>query len=95
MEDLEWFLDVAIVCGDEYLDYHVCQYALVAAAVVDAILNKPDWELLTDVQYENDDEYLILFIELKETREEAEKSREKAVKALGLAVKADSELREL
>ena len=45
--------------------------------------------------YENDDEYLILFIELKETREEAEKSREKAVKALGLAVKADSELREL
>ena len=90
--DLEGYLDEAIMAEDEYLEFDVCQYALTAAAIVDAAVNGIDWELLTE-----DGKELSEFAEIVASAADQGVSylQEKAQKVIDLAIKEDSELREL
>lgn len=90
--DLEGYLDEAIMAEDEYLEYEVCQYALTAAAIVDAALNGIDWALLTEGGKEQSE-----FAEIIASAAEQGVGdlQEKAGKVIDLAIKEDSELREL
>lgn len=62
---LEAYLDSALAEADDYLEYDTCVYGLVAAALVDAVQNGVDWNLLTDVLTEKDNEYVRLLQELE------------------------------
>lgn len=90
--DLAGYLDEAIMSEDEYLEYDICQYALAAAAIVDAALNGIDWALLTEDGKEQAE-----FAEIVANAVEQGVSdlQDKAGKAIDLAMKEDSELREL
>lgn len=94
LEDLAHFLDEAIAHENDFLDYDECQYALTAAAIIDAIINGVDWTLLTpDGKFDEDDDYVGLLKSLKGTDVTA--LRERAIKVIELATKEESELREL
>ncbi|MCI8408515.1 MAG: DUF4259 domain-containing protein [Lachnospiraceae bacterium] len=92
LADLEGYLDEAIMAEYEYLEYDVCQYALTAAAIVDAALNGIDWALLTENGKEQPE-----FTEIIASAAEQGVGglQEKAAKVIDLAIKEDSELREL
>ncbi len=90
VEALERFLDEAIEC-DDYLDYDVCEYALAAAAIVDAALNGVDWSLLTDA---SDDEGVEKLLD-KLSADDVSYLREKALQAVELVQGENSEVREL
>lgn len=90
--DLEGYLDEAIMAEDEYLEYDICQYALTAAAIIDAALNGIDWALLTqDGKEQPEFEEIIA----NAAQEGVGDLQEKASKVIDLAMKEDSELREL
>lgn len=90
--DLAGYLDEAIMSEDEYLEYDICQYALTAAAIVDAAINGIDWALLTEDGKEQAE-----FAEIIANAVEQDVSdlQDKAGKVIDLAMKEDSELREL
>lgn len=90
--DLEGYLDEAIMAKDEYLEYDICQYALTAAAIIDAALNGIDWALLTQAGKEQPEFEEII---ANASREGVGDLQEKAGKVIDLAMKEDSELREL
>lgn len=90
--DLEGYLDEAIMAEDEYLEYEVCQYALTAAAIVDAALNGIDWALLTEDGKEQS-EFAEIIVSV--AQEGVSDLQEKAGRVIDLAIKEDSELREL
>lgn len=90
--DLEGYLDEAIMTEREYLDYDVCQYALTAAAIVDAALNGIDWALLTEDGKEHTE---FADITAKAANQDIGDLQDKARKVMDIAVKEDSELREL
>lgn len=90
--DLEGYLDEAIMSEDEYLEYEVCQYALTAAAIVDAALNGMDWSLLTENGKEQS-EFAEIIVSAAD--QGVDDLQEKAGRVIDLAMKKDSELREL
>lgn len=91
--DLEHFLDAAIALEEDYLEFDECQYGLVAASIVDSVLNGVDWSLLTDMIFDDDSDYALLLQKAKNNNLDV--LRNKAITVIQLASKEDSELREL
>lgn len=90
--DLEGYMDEAILAEDEYLEYEICQYALTAAGIVDAAINGTDWELLTE-NGEEQEEFQTVIANAAE--QGVTNLKKKAAKVIEVALKEDSELREL
>lgn len=90
LADIERFLDEAISCGG-YIDADVGEYALAAAAVVNAKCSGIDITVLDNDDRGEDDEYLTFIRELSDCGA----LREKACKAVALVLSEESELREL
>lgn len=93
LEDIEKYLDNVIGLEEEYIDYDECQYGLTAASIVDAVQNGIDWSLLSDTEYDEENEYIHLLQELKEF--DVRGFLPKAIKVIELVEGEDSELREL
>lgn len=94
-ETLQEFLDEAIGLEDDYLESDVAGYALAAAATIDSVINGPAWDILTDMENVEDTEYAGFFKNNEEHKEELKGLCKKAVKALGIILGEESELREL
>lgn len=90
--DLEGYLDEAIMAKDEYLEYEVCQYALTAAAIVDAAINGTDWALLTEDGEELEEFATVI---AGASSQGVSDLQDKAAMVMDIAMKEDSELREL
>lgn len=90
IHDIETFIDNAVNCKEQ-LDYDVCQYALAAAAIVDAALNGADFSLLTGTDEDDSVTELLESISADMVRN----IRQKAVQAIRLVMNGDSELKEL
>ena len=69
-ENIEQFLDEAI--NSDYLDYDVCEYGLVAAAIVDVALNGINYDILTGYEDEEIEETVCII-----EHSHAEKLRQK------------------
>ncbi len=87
-DNIEQFLDEAL--NEDYLDYDVCEYGLAAAAVVDAVLNGIDYDILTG--FEDEDMQRIMDIINTSV---AEKLRKKSIDVIGAVKSEKSELFEL
>lgn len=91
--DIARFLKDAMECEDDYLEYDVCEYGLVAAALVDISVNGVNWDVLNDTPYDEDEEYFHFFQKVMEL--DLSSLKDDAIKVLDLAVQDVSELREL
>ncbi len=87
-DNIEQFLDEAL--NEDYLDYDVCEYGLAAAAVVDAVLNGIDYDILTGFE----DEDMQRITDIIDTSA-AEKLRKKSIDVIGIVKSEKSELFEL
>lgn len=87
-DNIEQFLDEAL--NEDYLDYDVCEYGLAAAAVVDAVLNGIDYDILTGFE----DEDMQKITDIIDTSA-AEKLRKKSIDVIGVVKSEKSELFEL
>ena len=91
--DIARFLKDAMECEDDYLEYDVCEYGLVAAALVDISVNGVNWDVLNDTPYDEDEEYFHFFQKFMEL--DLSSLKDDAIKVLDLVVQDVSELREL
>ena len=87
-DNIEQFLDEAL--NEDYLDYDVCEYGLAAAAVIDAVLNGIDYDILTGFE----DEDMQRITDIIDTSA-AEKLRKKSIDVIGIVKSEKSELFEL
>lgn len=87
-ENIEQFLDEAI--NSDYLDYDVCEYGLVAAAIVDVALNGINYDILTGYEDEEIEETVCII-----EHSHAEKLRQKSIDAICAVKGKNSELFEL
>lgn len=93
LEDMARYLEEAMECENDYLEYDTCEYGLVAAALVDASVNGVNWDVLNETPYTEEEEYYH-FIQ-KIMKMDLSSLKDSAIKVLELAVQDESELREL
>lgn len=95
VEDVGVFFDEALEEGEDYLELDVGQYALLAAAIVDASIHGVDWELLVDEESEGDERYIEFFEKVKKRKNDLKEFQQDAKEVVKLVLGKDSELREL
>ncbi len=95
VEDIGIFFDEALDQGEDYLDFDAGQYALLAAAVVDAAVHGVDWTLLLEDGSGEDAEYSDFFAKAARRKADLEPLCKTAKEVVSLVLGKDSELREL
>lgn len=89
---LQEFLNGAIEASDDYIETDVAGYGLAACAVIDSIINDPAYDILSD---SDDSQYEEFFEKHKDKKQELDVLRSAAVKVLDIILGEESEMREL
>lgn len=86
-------MDEVIKLQNDYIEYTECEYGIVAVAIVDAIKNGIEWDLLDENAYDEDSDYFVLLNNLKTLNVDA--LLDKAINVIEIIKKDNSELREV
>lgn len=89
---LKGFLDETIEASDEYIETDVAGYGLAASAVIDSIINGPAYDILSDSENSQYEEF---FKSNEDKKQELDGLRSDAVKVLDIILGEESEMREL